>query len=373
MPQPEPVRPDYGGAWIGAIVPALLGGHDDAILPAAAREARAVVLLVLDGLGWNALQRHAAGVPQLAGMVGGPITTVVPSTTAAALTSLSTGVPPAEHGLVGYRMRIAAQVLNVLRWEVPHRGRPPEPERVQPVLPFLGHRVPVVAPSQFRETGFSGAYLRGTALHGWVTTAVLVEACRRLVAAGEEFVYAYYDGIDKVAHAHGITDSWFDAELASTDALVGALLDVLPPDVALVVTADHGQVQVPPAAVVRLDPLAAMVSAYAGESRFRSLHARSGASRELQDAARERYADVAWVRPREQLFDEGWLGTRARAEVRGRVGDVVLAPFAPVAFADPTYSQEDQLLGRHGSLTADEMLVPLIAAYGRSATRPAPA
>src|SRR5262245_14809538 len=91
-------------------------------MPAAVHEADQVVLLVLEGLGWEQLQAHAALAPVLAGMDGGPITSVAPTTTATAMTSINTGLPPADHGVVGYRVRVGARdVLNVLRWRIGDR------------------------------------------------------------------------------------------------------------------------------------------------------------------------------------------------------------------------------------------------------------
>src|SRR4051794_37423946 len=101
---PDVVTPALAGASVAGLVPALLGARSDEWLPPAAREAEQVVMLVLDGLGWAAIESHAALMPALAAMEGGPITTVVPSTTATALTSIATGLAPAQHGIVGYRM-----------------------------------------------------------------------------------------------------------------------------------------------------------------------------------------------------------------------------------------------------------------------------
>ena len=361
---PQPVKPDYGGAWIGGVVPALMGARQVSWLPEPAAAAARVVLLVLDGLGWAMLQRGAADAPTLAGMAGGPITAIVPTTTSAGLTSMTTGAAPAEHGLVGYRIRFEGRVLNALRWQL-DLGHPPDPVRVQPVPPFGGKPVPVVTDARHEGSGFSIAHLRGGDFQGWQTHAVLVERVRRLIAGGARFVYAYYDGIDATAHAHGLSNGFLAVELAHVDDMVGALLDRLPGDCALVVTADHGQVEVGPEGVRRLDVLDLMVAGRAGESRFRSLYARRGAAADLLQAAREHLGKVAWVFTRDQLFDEGWLGPGGAAEVRQRVGDVVLAPFAPVAFADPATPREDQLQSRHGSLTADEVEVPLVAAWGR--------
>src|SRR5262249_47594701 len=113
----DPVRPNYGGQAITSLVPALVGGRPAPNPPPRVAGANAVVLLLLDGLGWQAVARHRSLLPELAGLEGGPITTVAPSTTASALTSLATGLAPSQHGLVGFRMRVGDDVLNILRWQ----------------------------------------------------------------------------------------------------------------------------------------------------------------------------------------------------------------------------------------------------------------
>jgi len=209
------VFPDYTGAWTGAVMPALLNGQHPDWLPGPLAGARGVLLLVLDGLGWAMLREQQARMPTLAAMAGGPITTVVPSTTAAGLTSLATGAAPAEHGLTGYRIRVGGEPLNVLQWD----KKGPDPATTQPVPPFLGLQVPVVTRAEFRNSGFTLAHLRSGTLIGWKTTATLVEHCRGLASDKHSFVYAYYDGIDKVAHEFGL-GRYYDAELEAVDRLV---------------------------------------------------------------------------------------------------------------------------------------------------------
>ncbi len=90
-----------------------------------------IVLLAIDGLGWEQLQERRSLAPTLASMDGGPITTVAPSTTSTAMTSFTTGLTPGEHGIIGYRIHVHQQILNVLRWstaaaETPAR-RSPQP------------------------------------------------------------------------------------------------------------------------------------------------------------------------------------------------------------------------------------------------------
>ena len=359
----EQVRPDYGGSWVGAVMPALLSGVSPSGLALEVARARGVVLLVLDGLGWNALTAHPDRLATIAAMQGGCITTVFPSTTASALTSITTGLTPAEHGLIGYRMRVGGELLNTLQWRVAGNGRAPAPEDVQPHPPFLGNDVPVLTRSEFRNGGFSRAHLRGTTGLGWQTPAVMVEHCRRLAGDGVPFIYAYYDGVDKVAHAHGLSDGFYAAELGAADRLVADLLNALPPDYVLVVTSDHGQVDVAPDDHHDVGALRALLAVVSGEARFRSLYARPGASGDLEQAAAELYGESAWIFTREELVRGQWLGLRAGSSVTGRIGDVVLAAKGTNAFLDPAFPAEADMLSMHGSLTPAEMCVPLLAAF----------
>ena len=361
---PPPLVPDYAGACLSGIVPALLGPGRTlpAWMPEPVHHARQVVLLVLDGLGWEQLRRRPALTPTLHALVGGPAHSVAPTTTATALSSITTGLPPGEHGVIGYRFDVHGEVLNVLRWATAQGDarRTIPPERLQPVPPFLGLRPPIVTKAEFTDSGFTLAHLSGARQYGWRTPATLVANVARLLRAGEPFVYAYYDGVDKVAHEYGLDDV-YDAEVRFADRLVADLLEVLPPGATVLVTADHGQVDVGERVLLPHPDVLAAVRLQSGEGRFRWLHARAGATRALADAATHAHADVAWVVTREQVLDEGWFGP-LRPGVEQRLGDVALVPHAPVAFEEPADTGPYHLVARHGSLTPDEVLVPLLAA-----------
>ena len=367
---PEPVLPDYGGACIDSVVPALLGRRPRSWLPAAATGAEQIVLLVVDGLGWEQLQERRALAPTLCGMEGGFITSVAPSTTAAALTSITMGCAPAVHGVVGYRVRVADVgpdggdgVLNVLRWQV--GGQPArdlvDPQAFQPDPAFDGQSVPVITRAEVLRSGFTAAHLAQARLLGWRMPSTLVAEVRRCLRGGERFVFAYYDGVDKVAHEYGLDDR-YEAEIVAADRLVADLVDSLPAGAALVVIADHGQVEVG-SRVQNLDPsLLAPVRLLSGEGRFRWLHTSDpdGVARR----ARQLYGEVAWVGTRGQLVDAGWFGGHPKPAAEERLGDVAIVPFAPIAFLDPADTGEMRLVARHGSLTSAEMLVPLLVATG---------
>ncbi|WP_419917550.1 alkaline phosphatase family protein [Candidatus Poriferisocius sp.] len=377
-PAKFPVLPDYRGACLSNVVPALLGPRDASPwLPPPAREAEAVVLLAVDGMGWEQLQPRARLTPVLSSMQGGVITTVAPTTTTTALTSLVTGATPGEHGLIGYQIHTQGQLLNALRWTVGKKRADARksivPEQFQTQPAFFGRRVPVVGRSEFHESGFTRAHMDGVDHHSYKLTSSIPVEVRMQVDAGAPLVYAYYDGPDRVAHEYGFGPH-LDAEYGAVDHLVAQILAALPPEAALLVVSDHGLVMVGDAKVELARPVLALSSVVSGEARFRWLHARSGRAGELLDTATEHYGRYGLVVTRQQVLDEGWFGSRVSPEARSRMGDVALVPRDPVAFTEPeTPSRKPsgpgtkprfQLLARHGSLTPAEVLVPCLAAYG---------
>jgi predicted AlkP superfamily pyrophosphatase or phosphodiesterase len=369
----QPTMPDYGGACIDQVIAAVLGtglyaspAPAPSWLPAPAVGAAQVVLLVLDGLGWVQLKERPGLAPTMNAMAGGPITTVAPSTTAAALTSITIGAPPAVHGVVGYRVRVKGDgILNILRWKIGDRDARESvpPEQFQVLEPFGATKAPVITRADVAESGFTRAHMAGARMYGWRVASTIVATVDALLGDGERFIYAYYDGVDKVAHEFGFGPA-YDAEVVAADRIVGDLIDVLPPGAALVVVSDHGQVDVGESVISLHPEVADLTAFFSGEGRFRWLHARPGAQERLAEAARRHYSGLGWVRTRQEAVDEGWFGGPLSEEVASRLGDVVLAPRQHVAVLDPSDPGEQWMRCRHGSLTPEEMLVPLLASRG---------
>ena len=343
------------------------GVRADDWLPEPVRDARTIVVLIIDGLGWDAITDRAGQLPELARLTGGPVTTVVPSTTASALTSITTGLPPSQHGVIGFRVLSDHTVLNVLSWQTTPSVEPPNrstcnatrrssagPSRWSP-------RPSSKAPASPKRICAAGRFLGWRAVSGSSNGSASSprptnHSCTRTTTAST-----------RSATAHGLHDGFYDAELRAVDRLVGDLRDVLAPDATLLVSADHGQVHVGPERWLSLGPLdAGSTERGSGDGRFRYLHARRGDAAPLLEQARDRFAEQAWVLSREQLLDEAWLGPAPSPPARRRIGDVILAAGAPVAFIDPALPREARLVSAHGSLTPAEMYVPLVAGRGRA-------
>jgi hypothetical protein len=325
------------------------------------------VVLIVDGLGHDALTAHAGHARTLARRLphDPAIGAGFPTTTVAALATLTTGQTAGRHGLVGYRVYDPAldRVVNQLSgWE----GLDPASWQRSPTLfetaAVDGVRAIAIAHPRYADSEFTHAVLRGAEFTGAADAAARTGALARALAEpGRALIYYYVPDLDMAGHAKGIASrEWvealesLDAELADVVGLVGARHG-------LVVTADHGMVDVPEHAH-RIPPpeLLDGVRHVAGEPRCLQLHLDAGVDpAELAARWRASEGSRAWIATREQAVTAGWFG-QVDAEVRPRIGQVLVAARADTAFYVDAQDRARGMVGQHGSLTRAETAVPLL-------------
>ncbi|MDQ2723594.1 MAG: alkaline phosphatase family protein [Actinomycetota bacterium] len=388
-PADEPMVPRYGERSLAEVLPSVLAGMGVAGFANAldVPESRGVCVLLIDGLGWELLHRYPDDAPFLAGLAEGqePLTAGFPSTTATSIASLGTGVPPGEHGIVGYTFAPAPhdRLLNALTWRehgVPNPADLAEafvPEQIQSLPTALqaaadaGVRVTVAAPGIQRGSGLTRAVLRG----GHFTSAHSAgDLAARVVAALDSderaLCYAYYGDLDLTGHARGPGSLAWRIQLGLIDHLVRAVAEHLPDGCRLAVVADHGMVSVGEDDRTDYDHLPELqdgVRLLGGEVRARHVYTRPGAQTDVLAAWRQLLGEGAWVLARDEAVAAGWFGTTGSdAGISDRVGDVVVAARGTHGVirsaAEPL---ESRLVGHHGSLTPAEQLVPFLLTGGR--------
>jgi hypothetical protein len=326
----------------------------------------ALVLLV-DGLGLAVLTARRGHARTLASRLDRDpaIAAPFPSTTAAALASLATGTDPGRHGLVGYTAPGPdGRVVNHLSaWD--DGTLPPEWQRMPTVFEraaAAGHRSIAIGPPRFRESGFSAAVLRGTEYLDGASIAERLDRAREALAGPSALVYLYVPELDTAAHARGWeSDAWV-AALEELDGALAAFLPALRQRDGLVVTADHGVVDVPPGEQVIVDPaLLGDVAQVAGEPRCLQLHLHGGADPDAVAAAwRAHEGRRAWVATRDEAIAAGWFGEVVEPEVAVRIGDVLVAARARTAYYVDPADRGRRMIGQHGSLSSDELGIPLL-------------
>lgn len=334
--------------------------------------ARSAIVMLVDGLGAHNLAARR-GHARFLGTVGGRkdvARTVFPSTTAAALTSLLTGAQPGGHGIVGYRTRIPGtgiasnqlhgwdtDGLDPLTWQ---RRTPHFAVRAEAGLPSF-----VVSRPSYTGTGFTEAILRGAEFASSDDLDERVRLAADLAArhAGS-LTYLYAPELDTAGHRDGWeSDRWTDA-LERVDAAARRLAETIDPRTGVVVTADHGMVDVPAHKHVLLrdgDPLLDGVALIGGEPRMLHLYTHEGRADAVAALWRETEAARAWVLTRDEAIAAGLFGT-VDDEVRPRIGDVLVAARARFAYYDDREPDKrpQRMVGQHGSLTDEERTVPLL-------------
>lgn len=332
--------------------------------------ARSAVVVLLDGLGLELLRRRAGHAPFLRSLLptGTELACGFPATTATSLASLGTGRPPGEHGLLGYQVAIpeTGQIFDHLSWE-----NGPDPFAWQPD-PTIFERLAAedvavvrIGLPRFDGSGLTTAAQRGGRFVGANSLSAGIRAAVRAVTTIDRaLVYLYWGDIDRTGHMLGVGSPEWTAVLEDADAQLRRLAEALPRHTSLTITADHGMIDVPFEERIDLatDPeLDAGVRAITHEPRAPHVYCEPGAAAAVAEAWRGRLAGRAVVLTREQAIDEGWFGPVAPRNA-GRIGDLVVAMGPRGAIEDSRTSKPIllQLLGMHGSVTQDEVAVPLL-------------
>ena len=340
---------------------AALDGRSDWFPPATS-----AIVFVLDGLGAHNLAAgggHARFLTQSMSKKDAALT-VFPSTTASALTSLLTGVLPGRHGIVGYRALVpdSDEVVNQLRgYETD--GLPLEWQRATPLTSARPSFV--VSKSEYAGTGFTAATMRGAEFHGVDDLSERVELAADLAARHPgSFAYVYAPDLDAIGHKRGWqSDEWL-AALERVDAAARLLDASLARGTGVLVTADHGMVDVPRHRHVLLtegDGLVDGVRHIGGEPRMLHLYTEDGAHHEVLSAWRAAESARSWVLSRSEAIGAGLFG-EVSDDVLPRIGDVLIAPRTGIAYYDDRLADKgaQKMIGQHGSLTHEERIVPLI-------------
>lgn len=336
----------------------------------------AIVVLV-DGLGADALRARSGHARTLSAAMGKSSTmdSGFPSTTATAITSLTTGALAGRHGMVGYsvldgeRDRVVNQLtgwdagLDPLVWQ-------PE-STLFDVANEAGLGAVAIGPERYRDSGFSHAVLRGATYLGGATIGDRVErAIEWLASSAPGIAYLYVPELDVAAHAHGWESAQWTTALESTDAAMTRLVDALGARDGMLLTADHGIIDIPRHAHVFIDESPALLDGVrhvAGEPRCLQLHLEPGADADAVLAIwQHAESHRAWVATRDEVIAAGWFGEVAD-DIRVRMGDIFVAARKAIAYYDSrTAGTATNMVGQHGSLSPQELRVPLLR-FGRFA------
>ena len=330
------------------------------------------ILFLIDGFGADALERYESFMPTIAGFTRhASVTTSFPSTTATSLATLTTGVMPGIHGMLGYTVQVprsGGRVLNALKWD----------ERVDPHMwqnvPTLFERasaqgiaVSHVAAKRYENTGFTRAVFRGAQYRGANVVSDLIVKTKEAIQKTPSFVYLYMNDLDVAGHSDGVgSDKWL-AALMMIDQMLANLLQEMPRGTRIWLTSDHGMINVGEKIIIGQDnPLLENVAVIAGEPRARHLYLKAGhdnpaARSECAHLWQEYLGKRCKIYTREQALTNGLFGEVVTADSIDRMGEIICVAQGEVVLIDPVrVDKESAMVGHHGADSATETQVNLL-------------
>jgi hypothetical protein len=396
------VSPSYGTGSLAAVLPAVAGALGVSATTATGLVAaecqralalpgaeRAVVVLC-DGLGLTNLTDRAGHAPFFRVLLPDTraLTTSFPATTAAAMSVFGTGTTPGRTGILGYTQRNPATggLAAMLSWTEqanPRNAAEPDahttavevgvaPEALQreptvfEAAVAAGVPATMVGPAKFAGSGLTRASLRGAQFVAVQRPADRAEAVARMLR-NPGLLYLYWGEVDAAGHTYGPESAEWGRALEEFDREFARLLRTVPRGTLVVLTADHGQIEadLPRQIDIATTPvLSAGVDLVAGEPRALHVFTAEQASA-VADRWRDYLGDRAGVALRDEAIGAGWFGPVAD-HVRAWIGDIIVAPAGRLTIVDSRTLTAAALglRGVHGSMTAEEMTIPVLAITG---------
>jgi predicted AlkP superfamily pyrophosphatase or phosphodiesterase len=356
-----------------------------------------VILVLIDGCGYaqwkNSQSKFKQEIEQKGKLKG--ITSVFPSTTAAALTSFSTGLTPLQHGLIEwyiYLEEIQEIVASLPFTPIGVKGRDTLSNRISARVLFRGkplfqifNKEGIKCISFLSRQIASGEYTRfaqrGSRIVPYSSSSDLFVSLRKNLTESKQrsFFYVYWSMVDSIEHSYGpsFEGSSFELELflySFRNFFLSKLSKEDANNVLVLITADHGQIDVDPAKTIYLNRFRKLVKSFRKQRNGKPILP-SGSARdvflfvenrdEILEYLEKKLQDVAFVISSDKAQKLGLFGKgKPSKRFKGRVGDIMILPY----FNNTTWFKfenlnELDLRGHHGGLTTDEMIIPLIHFY----------
>ena len=363
LPPPPKTLGRLGDVFTSALN-AVLGKENKLSLP----KKQSIIVLMVDGLGVSNLEQAGGHARFLNSQSIEKAGCFFPATTSTSLSSLLTGGKPWETGFVGYLVldRETKTSMNLLTgWSGFEQG---EAFQSLPTVAEVAAQneveFHVVSLPSYEFSGLTGATTRGAEFHGISDLDERFAKAKTLVASGApKLVYLYVPELDQIAHAFGSKSLRWLNELEFVDSTIRKLAETIPKNAGLIVTADHGVIDISYDSHIYLDEFMdeTHFDYVGGDTRGLFLYFKESSNKsEAIARIEEQYSDVAWTLTPDDMITAGYWQNTPR--LRRFAPDAILLARKSVALFHRSFARKKSLgnIGHHGSITPEELSIPII-------------
>lgn len=384
----EGIKPAYeGGSLVNlmasiqnALSPTPSGYTPLKALPAEAlKTPKNVVLMVIDALGYNYL--NTVGKDScLARHLQSSMTSMFPSTTTVSINTFNTGLMPQHHALTGWN--IWFEELGAVIQPLPFKtrgGSLPLADsdyinttcllQASPLTKLLSVNCSVIMPDSIVNSPYNLAFTKGAEKIAYTGLDAFFDKTAQRILQGKtnQYIYSYWSALDHIGHMAGIHSETAKQHFAEIDqAFEQFLQKIQGSDTTLIITGDHGMIDSTADSRLQLSEHPRLAECLTvplcGEPRSVFCYVRAFKQQQFEDYINNEFADYMHLVPSEQLIEEGYFGIgKVNPKLYKRIGDYTLLMKDNYVLYDQLYNEErHSMIGVHGGLSEDEMLVPLI-------------
>ena len=335
------------------------------------RKVESACVVMVDGLGVENIAFAAGHMKFLGKQSLNAIRCAFPSTTASSLVSFATGDRPGVHNFVGYQVQHDGEPLNLLTGLTANAAKDLQHRpTVSETAKSSGLECYFIGPPEYENSGFTNATMRDAT---YVAEKEISKRVSRAVALlktqKRSLIYLYIPELDQTAHRYGSRSMQWLQRAEDVDSELSRLVDETPKRAGILVTADHGIVDVPTSNHIYLDDFDfdwTVVHSVGGDPRSRYLYLKEDS---LTRSVRESLTDIlgadVHICEVQDLVDSGWLA-KPTAEARSLLPQLFLIAKTTVAIYHRSFSrpQSMKMIGQHGSISDAETRVPLVKLNG---------
>ncbi|MGD9396465.1 MAG: alkaline phosphatase family protein [Candidatus Thorarchaeota archaeon] len=375
-----PTRPDYTNSIVNLM--SSIGEASGVTSPYSTLDSlpnlvdsKNIVLMIVDGLGYNYLRKHGKGTMLLQNLKS-PITSVFPPSTGSAITSFLSGLPPQQHGVVGWYVHLKEYglVSRILPYTNAIDGNVIDVPisrviDVKSIFSGIEREYSVIYDNHIVDSEYTKNLAGSARRIGYSDIDTFFSSIRGASSKTrkQSYVYSYWPTLDSISHFLGCNSSEAKEHLREFDGKLQAFVETLTDsDTTLLITADHGFNDVKPEHVVYtrdhpvlMDCLSLPVC---GDTRTGFCYVKPSKVDVFERYIEKDLEGVCDLHDSKNMIQDGWFGLfDPHPMLPDRVGDYTITFNEGHAIMNcfPGF-EPPELRGHHGGVSSNEMEVPLI-------------